>query len=103
MEDNKAGGKNSWPCILTIDSLLDWLFYAPGKMLTQKQVLEHLGRYAPYYRDLVEALVHTGKIKEITGQKGGIELRPDDDLQSGILSEGRGDAVAGTLVQDERR
>jgi hypothetical protein len=87
MEDQKADGKHSWPCILTIDVLLDALFYSPGKTLTKEQVLTHLGRYATYYRDLVEALVHTGKINEITGQEGGIELRTDGDLQPGILSE----------------
>jgi len=86
MADIKAGGKDRAGIAVVITELLEELIQAPGKTLSKKQVLTHLRRFAAYYRDIVEALAHTGTINEITGQRGGIELRTDRDLPPDVLS-----------------
>ncbi len=80
--DNKAAAKRSWPNYLTVAIIWDWLRFTRAKRLTKKQVLAQLRKhgYAPYYADLVKALAYMGKINEIAGQGGGIELRRDADL-----------------------
>jgi hypothetical protein len=91
MEDTKTSEKNKWPNCLIIDIIWEWLRASQPMRLTRKQLLTELQKhgYAPYYGDLVKALVYMGKINEVADQEGGIELREDallsDDEETQLL------------------